>query len=77
MDRRRVAYTLYRRPYKGEVGGMPVPETALELPDAEHPKLVLLLLREGFASGAIATEARLQSLLEYHGVPVRFELGGG
>ena len=76
MDRCRVAYTLYRRPYQGEVHGMPVPETALELPDAEHPKLVLLLLREGFASGAIASEARLQSLLEYHGIPVRFELGG-
>ena len=74
MDRHRVAYTLYRRPATGNVSGMLVPETALELPTEEHPKLVLLLLREGFRSGAIATEARLQSLLEYHGTPVRFEL---
>ena len=76
MDRHRVGYTLYRRPHNGEVNGLPVPETALELPTDEHPKLVLLLLREGFRSGAVASEARLQSLLEYHGIPVRFALDG-
>jgi hypothetical protein len=74
MDRHRVAYTLYRRPVGGNVHGMPMPETALELPAEEHPKLVLLLLREAFRSGAVTTEARLQSLLEHHGIPVRFEL---
>lgn len=75
MDRHRVAYTLYRRPTGGTVHGMPMPETALELPAEEHPKLVLLLLREAFRSGAVTTEARLQSLLEHYGIPVRFELG--
>lgn len=76
MDRHQVAYTLHRRPAPSELRGMPVPETALELPAEQHPKLVLLLLREGFRSGAVASEARLQSLLEYHGIPVRFELEG-
>ena len=75
MDSNRVAYTLYRRPASGHVHGMPVPETALELPTEEHPKLVLMLLREAFRSGAVTTEARLQSLLEHYGIPVRFELG--